>query len=204
MRKRKSKKLDLRPIIRIYCEGKTEENYFNMLKQKYHQSNVSVNSRYSIKVKSMARSGMALLHDVLEDPKLNKQDKIYLVFDHDEHTPQELLECFDQAKKSRYDITILFSNICFEVWILMHFEPVTAAYTRKQLFAKLSGKKYFNEEYSRNKGQKINILRDRISTAVKNANRISSPSDESTKIIKKDPYTNVNLYLKDIFQTEQY
>lgn len=46
----------------------------------------------------MARSGMALLHDVLEDPKLNKQDKIYLVFDHDEHTPQELLECFDQAK----------------------------------------------------------------------------------------------------------
>lgn len=40
MRKRKSKKLDLRPTIRIYCEGKTEENYFNMLKQKYHQSNV--------------------------------------------------------------------------------------------------------------------------------------------------------------------
>ena len=86
----------------------------------------------------------------------------------------------------------------------MHFEPVTAAYTRKQLFAKLSGEKYFNEEYARNKGQKINIHRDRISTAVKNANRISSPSDESTKIIKKDPYTNVNLYLKDIFQTEQY
>lgn len=204
MRKRKSKKLNLRPTVRIYCEGKTEENYFNMLKQKYHQANVSINSRYSIKVKAMARSGMALLHDVLENPKLNIQDKIYLVFDHDEHSQQELLECFDLAKKSKYDITILFSNICFEVWILMHFEPVSAAYTRPQLFSKLSGKQYFNEEYSRNKGQKINILRDKVSTAVKNANRISSPNDESTKIIKKDPYTNVNLYLKDIFQTDQY
>lgn len=49
----------------------------------------------------------------------------------------------------------------------MHFEPVTAAYSRPQLFKKLSGKKYFNEEYSRNKGQKINILRDKISIAVK-------------------------------------
>ncbi len=153
MRKRKSKKLNLRPPVRIYCEGKTEENYFNMLKQKYHQANVSINSRYSIKVKAMARSGMALLHGVLEDPKLNIQDKIYLVF--------------DLAKKSKYDITILFSNICFEVWILMHFEPVTAAYTRPQFFSKLSGKQYFNEEYSRNKGQKINILRDKVSTAVK-------------------------------------
>lgn len=204
MKKRKSRKLNLRPTVRIYCEGKTEENYFNMLKQKYHQSNVSVNSRRSIKVKSMARSGKALLHDVLEDPKLNIQDKIYLVFNRDEHSQQELLECFDLAQKSKYDITILFSNICFEVWILMHFEPVTAAYSRPQLFKKLSGKKYFNEEYSRNKGQKINILRDKISIAVKNADRISCPADKSTKIIKKDPYTNVNLYLKEIFQTDQY
>lgn len=90
MKKRKSRKLNLRPTVRIYCEGKTEENYFNMLKQKYHQSNVSVNSRRSIKVKSMARSGKALLHDVLEDPKLNIQDKIYLVFNRDEHSQQEL------------------------------------------------------------------------------------------------------------------
>ena len=77
MRKRKSKKLALRPTIRIYCEGKTEENYFNMLKQKYNQSNVSVNSRYSIKVKSTARSGMALLHDVLEDPKSKSKTQIH-------------------------------------------------------------------------------------------------------------------------------
>lgn len=86
----------------------------------------------------------------------------------------------------------------------MHFESVTAAYTRKQLFSKLSGKKYFNEEYSRNKGQKINILYDRIATAMKNANRISSQGDKSTQIIKKDPYTNVNLYLGKIFQTKQF
>lgn len=199
MRKRKSRKLNLRPTVRIYCEGKTEENYFNMLKQKYHQSNVSVNSRLPIKVKSMA-----LLHDVLEDPKLNIQDKIYLVFDRDEHDNEELLKCFDQARKLKYDITILFSSICFEIRLLMHFEPVHTAYDRERLFSKLSGKQYFNEEYSRNKGQKINILRDKVSTAVKNANRISSPNDEATKIIKEDPYTNVNLHLKDIFQTDQY
>lgn len=203
MRKRKSKNLDLRPTVRIYCEGQTEENYFNMLRQKYHQFSVSV-KRPPIKVKSMARSGKALLHDVLADPKLSKQDKVYLVFDHDEHSKQELLECFDQARKSKYDIKILFSNICFEVWILMHFEPVTAAFSRPQLFSKLSGKQYFNEEYSKNKGQKIDILRDRVSTAVKNANRISSPTDQPTQIIKKDPYTNINLYLKEIFQTDQY
>lgn len=42
---------------------------------------------------------MALLHDVLEDPKLNKQDKIYLVFDHDEHTPQELFRMLWSSQK---------------------------------------------------------------------------------------------------------
>lgn len=39
---RKSKNLKIRKSIAIFCEGKSEQQYFNMLKQKYRQSMIKI------------------------------------------------------------------------------------------------------------------------------------------------------------------
>lgn len=45
----------------------------------------------------------------------------------------------------------MFSAIDFEIWILLHFEPVNRSYSRKELVKRLSGEKYFNQEYKKGK-----------------------------------------------------
>ncbi len=47
---------------------------------------------------------------------------------------KELLRCKKLAREN--NITILFSSICFEIWILMHFEPVFSSYSSDELFKK--------------------------------------------------------------------
>lgn len=39
---RKSKKIKQKPIIGIFCEGKSEKQYLTMLKQKYRSTNVKI------------------------------------------------------------------------------------------------------------------------------------------------------------------
>lgn len=173
-KKRKPKELSLQQSIYIFCEGETEENYFRMLKQKYHRTEISI-----------------------------ARPKIYVVFDRDDHGLQEISECRKLAKKN--NIEILFSSICFEIWILMHFEPVFKSYSRPALFQKLSGPQYFAQNYKDFKGADVlhmrKFLYDRIKTAKENADALYL---RKNNLLTDDPFTNINCYLGEIFHTDQF
>lgn len=170
-----------------------------MLQQKYHSYNVSV--RRPIKIKSVGRSGKSLIRDAMKDPEINKHDAVYVVFDRDEHPLQELQDC--QKLIANTNIKIIFSSICFEIWLLMHFEPVNRAYDREKLFQKLSGSKYFGLEYKKVKGDKFTKIRrsliDKVAIAKNNADELYKRNNDW---LRDDPFTNVNCYLKEIFQVE--
>lgn len=199
MKKRKSKNISLKRSIYILCEGETEEQYFRMLKQKYHSYNISI--RRSIKIKAIGHSGKSLIRDALKDPDIKKQDMVYVVFDRDEHTLEELQVC--QKLIVNTNIRIIFSSICFEIWLLMHFEPVNRAYDREKLFQKLSQADYFGVEYKKMKGDKFIRLRpflyDKVAFAKNNADELYKRNNDW---LRDDPFTNVNCYLKEIFQVE--
>lgn len=192
---RKRKNIQKRSKIGIYCEGESEEQYFKMLNQKYNASNV--HSR-KINIKSMGKSGEKLITEAWLKGKANKESKLYVVFDRDEKSIDDIQRCRILAK--RYGITILFSSISFEIWILMHFEPVMKLYTRKQLVNKLSSKRYFNQDYTKFKGSSYRpYIYDDVQNAIENAEKlytINSNMDED------NPFTNIHKYLKEIYNVD--
>lgn len=191
---RKSRKIKTNPTIGILCEGESEKQYFTMLKQKYRMANVRV------KIIAADLSGKRLVEKAIKYSKYNHLDKTYVVFDRDEHKTNELIECVQLASKN--NITILFSSIDFEIWILMHFEPVFHSYSREELVRKLSQEKYFNQDYSRFKGNSYReYIFDKVQDAVDNADRLYKNNND---LINDDPFTNIQIYLADIFNRDNF
>lgn len=192
-RKRGNKKK--RPIIGIYCEGESEVQYFKMLSQKYNARNVH---SQRLNIKSLGESGEKLISEARLKARNNNVHQIYVVFDKDDKSIDEVKRCEKLA--GRYNIKILFSSICFEIWILMHFEPVMRSYTRRQLVNKLSTKKYFNQNYEKFKGSSYRpYLYDKIQQANENAKKLEQIHNNMDR---DDPFTNIHKYLKEIFNVD--
>lgn len=197
MARKRRRNAHIKPVIGIYCEGESEEQYFKMLCQKYNAGNIHAQR---IKVDSLGESGEKLIDAAANKGKYLHQSKIYVVFDRDEKTNDELKICQRLAKK--HGITILFSSICFEIWILMHFELVMRTYTRRQLFDKLSGPQYFNQDYRRFKGLSYRrFIYDQVGNAITNAQKLYAKNYDMTT---DDPYTNIHLSLGEIFNRKVF
>ena len=191
---RKRNKVKSNQIICILCEGESEKQYFTMLKQKYRLANIK------IKVVAADLSGRSLVEKAIKFSKYNHLDKTYVAFDRDEHSKAELRECDTLAQKN--GIAIMFSSIDFEIWILMHFEPVTRSYTRDELVQKLSKTAYFNQDYSRFKGNSYReYIFDKVQNAVDHADKLYQKNYDW---INDDPFTNIQLYLPEIFKRDNF
>lgn len=102
---RKSKKIKQKPIIGIFCEGKSEKQYLTMLKQKYRSTNVK------IEIVDAGLSGRKLVEKAIKSRKHKKFDVVYAVFDRDDHKKEELQACSKLAKTN--NVNIIFSSIDF-------------------------------------------------------------------------------------------
>lgn len=115
------------PYIRIICEGlKTEPNYFNG----WLKANGYVAANPAFKAKDNSPRGV--VKEAKEEYKKARRLKIppekifvWAVFDKDGHAG--VPEAIDEAVNS--DIQFAFSNICFEFWILLHYERTTKAFS---------------------------------------------------------------------------
>jgi hypothetical protein len=199
---RKSRRLPYKPIIAIYCEGDSEKAYFDMLKRKYHSANVHPTK---VAITSIGSSGPELLKKASSKlkrlPTGQKVEQAYVVFDRDALSESDLIQCEQLAKTHK--ITILFSSINLEIWILMHFKPVFRAYTAKELNQILSGKDYFNTDYRAFKGQAYDrYLFDRIHTAKAHGDLLQQKITRPW--YRQDPFTNIHQHLKGIFDTDSF
>ncbi|MCK4730151.1 MAG: RloB domain-containing protein [Candidatus Aenigmarchaeota archaeon] len=157
----------------IFCEGeKTEKNYFNKLKIDKRVS------RLNIKVISPKNSDAvgivkyAVNH--VDSKGFQEGDIIYCVFDRDNNSDQKLQQAENFAKTNK--IKIIFSNPCFEYWILSHFEYYANSCEYPELESKIER---HLKPYKKNDSELYSKTKDKLPEAIKNSKRIFKKHKEN-------------------------
>lgn len=193
----------LKPVLHIYCEGeKTEPNYINGYLDKFFPTNRRLKV---IRLESTKKNKPQELVDeaVKSQKKLPDCDAFWVVYDresvqsysHDKHR-----KAFNKAKK--YAISVALSNVCFEIWLLLHFQDTTAQYNcyddlRSNSKLRAEFKKRGISDYD--KGSKDvftifteNEVRDaRIRASRMNLQTSQSAPPLCSQAFELNPYTNV-------------
>jgi hypothetical protein len=198
--RRTSKNLPEQKIIGIFCEGASELQYFKMLQRKYGKSNVGADK---LNIKQLkGKKGISIITAATAQRySIPDLDDVYVVFDCDDLTKNDIQQSMSMARKK--NIQIIFSNINFEIWILMHFEPVSRIFTKKELNRKLADSKHFNlgrNTYDHFKGSEYGpFLEDKVKIAVANGKNLYRSNND---MVNSQPYTNVQEFIKPIFGRE--
>jgi hypothetical protein len=179
--RRKYELRDERRVIHIYSEGTvTEPQYFHSIKRELRLSQVD------IKPHGTSRSTLSLVEYVLAERGSNSQDEFWVVFDRDEHAD------FNKAVQlgETNGLNIAYSNECFELWFILHFNYLESALGRgafPDMLTKLLGTKYLKnlDIYP--------LLREREKVAIRNAKRLDLMHDRAstTSHQQRTPSTTV-------------
>ena len=166
-RDRQPKGKKLRKSIYVFTEGYTERNYFSILNKKYNRT-----ATVKVSIHPTSKQGRCLLNHALgKISTLSNTEKrnlggVYIIFDKDSLENDEIEGVLKDAKANNIDIG--FSNSCFEVWLLAHFEKPNESHTKDRLYKKLE--EYLDcEQYERNhKNDKelLTQLEDLVSIAM--------------------------------------
>ncbi|MBU4216409.1 RloB family protein [Candidatus Parcubacteria bacterium] len=175
-------------VIKIFTEGiNTEPKYFNSIRDELRMSEID------IVVWGLGDHTLPLVESVLKMKQEEGSDEDvatewWVVFDRDDH------EHFDKSIKLAIDngINVAYSNECFELWFILHFEFLNTAIGRRQYEKKLSellGKKY-NKKSS---FDVYELVKDKEQVAIKNAKRLEKDFNDQgvSSYIKRDPSTLV-------------
>lgn len=112
--------------VLIVCEGKkTERLYLDELNRHYGSKILLVFSDTHSAPKSIVETAVARKKQAAkmaqQDPN-ESLEAVWCVFDRDEHPL--VPEALDQARAN--NIPVAFSDPCFELWLLLHFQDQTA------------------------------------------------------------------------------
>lgn len=185
-RKGKTDKLVQNLRFLIICEGhETEPIYFNNFR----------NPGVTIEIKKVNSNTLELVKEVIKSKSYSKKefDQIWCVFDKDSFNPTEFNNAITTAKNN--NINVAYSNQCFELWYVLHFQELTVSIPRKQYERILD--KHLDREYKKNDKKIFRDLQGLTPVAIKNAkslliNHIKNiPSDQ-------DPSTTVHLLVEQL------
>lgn len=176
-----------RSKVLILCEGLTEKNYFNAMKEDLGlPKTIAVNVFQSNKVDCKGVVGEAI-----KKAKREGFQKIFVVFDHDNQPKRE--EAFKLASDKK--IKVIFSSICFEIWYLDHFRNSTRSFASEAELEKELKKCVGMNNYEKNDFKHYSILKDRLAIAKSNAESIRLSvikNNHDIEIFNLNPYTNVD------------
>ena len=201
-RDRQPKGKKLRKSIYVFTEGYTERNYFSILNKKYNRT-----ATVKVSIHPTSKQGRCLLNHALgKISTLSNTEKrnlggVYIIFDKDSLENDEIEGVLKDAKANNIDIG--FSNSCFEVWLLAHFEKPNESHTKDRLYKKLE--EYLDcEQYERNHKNDKDLLmqlEDLVSIAME---KTSSMGNLCQKTIVYEPYTNIGSVIRRIYDQDIY
>jgi len=171
----------------ILCEGLTEKNYFNALKEDLGlPKTIAVNVFQSNKVDCKG-----VVEEAIKKAKREGFEEIYVVFDHDNQAKRD--EAFKLAKDKK--IKVIFSSICFELWFLFHYKNSTKAFISETELEKELKKCVGMENYEKNNFKHYSILKDKLVTAKSNAEKTRLSviqNNDGVEVFNLNPFTNVD------------
>lgn len=201
---RDSRQIQLPRQVLILTEGETEIIYLTSYKT--DAENRRRLSGVGIEIyKPKDHSPLGLLTEAKKRIKEAKRDgmpyeKVWLVFDRDGHA--NIHATFNE-KNAIKEIEIAFSVVCFEFWILLHFEKTTRLFSDCDSIGSYIRHKHF-EEYEKSSNN-YHQLKDKIDTALENALWLHKQNEtdlqNGSKPYHLQAYTSVNElieYLKNI------
>ncbi|MBC3767207.1 RloB family protein [Neptunicella marina] len=194
----------------LYCEGtKTEVNYLNKYKTDKHCNNRLVSL---IRVPQISQNTPKSIVDrVVEEKRKSsshKGDIHWVIYDRESITKySEKLHSQAIKKATDNNIKVALSNVCFELWILLHFGFSEAAYsdckalTSSKAF-KENIKKVGIENYEKGQADIYTRLKPYLNDARKNAEKLVIQNKGSypagTPTFKMNPSTDFHLVLDAI------
>lgn len=191
---------DRRGRVLIVCEGsKTERNYFHDLATQY---------RLSDGVVTVVGLGQAPMQVVKEAQKLQRSerrageayDKVFCVFDRDEHNDFE--QASTMARSNR--INLARSWPCFEFWFLLHFRYTRVPFARSgpnsPADACLRELKECWPEYAKNLERLFQVLRNSLEDAKRHAERAATDAAQTEEPNPSTEAHELVTYLQSLVQ----
>ena len=170
MSRRASKGKTIRPTFFVFCEGETEEAYVKYLRTIY---------RLPIEIDPKI-AGSKITEKYITEYKKQKtvhpKDRTYLVYDCD---VEAVLKKLQGIKNAHY----LFSNPCFEIWYLLHYQNQTASLTSEVCISKLSNHISNYKKGALNDKLKSKIVENK-SKSISRAKTLSEFNNPSTNVYK--------------------
>ncbi|MCK4658468.1 MAG: RloB domain-containing protein [Phycisphaerae bacterium] len=172
--------------ILIVCEGaETEPRYFKHFRTERRLSKelfcIIGGDQCGAHPKSIVDYAKKLMREARQDKFAF--DHVWCVFDRDQH--ENIGRAFDQAKANRFKLA--FSNPCFELWYLLHFQDQSAHIERDEIRSRL---RHYICDYVKS-ADVYDTLRDHQAKAIKRAKdlRKQHAGDEA---IPPNPSTTVD------------
>ena len=132
-KRRRYRTRKINPTYYVFCEGKTEEAYVNLLKSHFRLASIVIKSKVS---------GSNVSSDEIEKYRSYKEthekDKVFLMYDGDISTVVDRLMQIDDAEK-------LISTPCIELWFLLHFKNQATTTSCKDCIQYLSNRAQYRK-----------------------------------------------------------
>lgn len=210
-KKRNNSNKEVKPVFHIFCEGETEECYLHGYINKFYSGNRRLKV---IKIEhSNKNTAKELVEDAIKSQKnCPEGDVFWVVYDREskQKYPDENHKiAYDRAKPK--NISIAISNVCFEVWLLLHFQDTVRPYSSYQDLENNSElrqecKKRGLLDYEKGNKQLFEIFEEEeLNDAKTRAKRMNQNTQRDadpnwTNPYQWNPYTNVHELLQAIDQ----
>lgn len=153
--------------ILVVCEGeKTEKYYFEDFQANSGATNIRIEVRGTgYNTKTVVEEAQR----INEIPGSAPYIQTWCVFDHDSYSKRVINEAFELANNLGY--IVAFSNQCFEIWYLLHFDYIDADLDRARFKPML--RKRLGRKYEKNEKNMYEKLLPHQSTAIRNAENLN-------------------------------
>jgi RloB-like protein len=182
-----SRKLDVREVKQrflIVCEGKkTEPYYFKSFRV----------PKAVVAIEGAAGDPTRLVNSTYKLANEDEYDQVWCVFDRDEGawTAQNFNNALQNAKT--YGFHVAYSNECFELWYILHFEFLNTGLPRSDYEDKLS--ELLGTKYRKNDSTIYQQLLAKQQIAIKYAQKLIE-SYNSIDPERNNPSTTVHLLVE--------
>jgi hypothetical protein len=167
----------MKPVFYVYCEGKTEEAYVSYIKQ---QCRIPIQIRSKV---SGTKMSPHYLRQQLKPEIIGDNDRIFLIYDLDDPIVAATLDKCESASIRGVECSLLSSNPCFELWLLLHAQDQRAHIESKQVVKALE--KHF-PAYKKGTLQdsEKSFLEQNLPTAIARAKQLPSKQNPSTDMYR--------------------